>query len=132
MLKIANAEGIKRLGDELIKVTDRKNYVRFRELDDYFLVPIRKIEWSNFNGKVYNLTVEDDHSYVANFLTAKNCMPEITVRPILEKIHQESGIPFLSLSLDEQVAEAGINTRLEAFIDVVKSYHNKKIIPIYE
>jgi predicted nucleotide-binding protein (sugar kinase/HSP70/actin superfamily) len=51
------------------------------------------------------------------------CMPEVTVRPILEKIHQESGIPFLSLSLDEQVAEAGINTRLEAFIDVVKNYH---------
>jgi len=54
------------------------------------------------------------------------CMPEITVRPILEKIHQESGIPFLSLSLDEQVAEVGIDTRLEAFIDVVENYHNKK------
>jgi len=57
------------------------------------------------------------------------CMPEITVRPILEKLHQESGIPFLSLSLDEQVAEAGINTRLEAFIDVVKNhYQNQKTI----
>ena len=56
------------------------------------------------------------------------CMPEITVRPILEKIHQKSGIPFLSLSLDEQVAEAGINTRLEAFVDVVKNYQkNKKV-----
>ncbi len=54
------------------------------------------------------------------------CMPEVTVRPILEKIHQESGIPFLSLSLDEQVAEAGVDTRLEAFVDVVKNYHNKK------
>ena len=52
------------------------------------------------------------------------CMPEVTVRPILEKIHQESKIPFLSLSLDEQVAEAGINTRLEAFVDVVRN-HNK-------
>jgi len=54
------------------------------------------------------------------------CMPEVTVRPILEKIHQESGIPFLSLSLDEQVAEAGIDTRLEAFVDVVKNHHNRK------
>ena len=54
------------------------------------------------------------------------CMPEVTVRPILEKIHQESGIPFLSLSLDEQVAEAGINTRLEAFVDLVKNYHKSK------
>ncbi len=54
------------------------------------------------------------------------CMPEVTVRPILEKLHQESGIPFLSLSLDEQVAEAGINTRIEAFVDVVRSHHKNK------
>jgi predicted nucleotide-binding protein (sugar kinase/HSP70/actin superfamily) len=54
------------------------------------------------------------------------CMPEVTVRPILEKIHKEKKIPFLSLSLDEQVAEAGIQTRLEAFSDVVNNYHNKK------
>lgn len=55
------------------------------------------------------------------------CMPESTVRPILEKIHQESGIPFLSLSFDEEVAEAGIDTRLEAFVDVVKNYYQKKL-----
>jgi len=54
------------------------------------------------------------------------CMPEVTIRPILEKIHQENGIPFLSLSLDEQVAEAGINTRIEAFVDVVFNHHKKK------
>ncbi|MCK4474054.1 2-hydroxyacyl-CoA dehydratase [Candidatus Parcubacteria bacterium] len=54
------------------------------------------------------------------------CMPEVVIRPILEKIHQETGIPFLSLSLDEQVAEAGINTRLEAFVDVVKNHYNNK------
>jgi predicted nucleotide-binding protein (sugar kinase/HSP70/actin superfamily) len=72
------------------------------------------------------LEVEDEHSYVANFLAVHNCMPETTVRPILEKIHQETGIPFLSLSLDEQVAEAGIDTRIEAFVDVVKNYHKNK------
>ena len=54
------------------------------------------------------------------------CMPESSVRPILEKIHQDSGIPFLSLSLDEEVAEAGVQTRLEAFVDLVKAYHKKK------
>lgn len=54
------------------------------------------------------------------------CMPETTIRPILEKIHQQSGIPFLSISLDEQVAEAGIDTRLEAFVDVVRNYYGSK------
>jgi predicted nucleotide-binding protein (sugar kinase/HSP70/actin superfamily) len=54
------------------------------------------------------------------------CMPEVMVRPILEKIHLQSSIPFLSLSLDEQVAEAGVDTRLEAFVDVVRNYHENK------
>jgi len=54
------------------------------------------------------------------------CMPEVSVRPILEKIHQETKIPFLSLSFDEQVGEAGIDTRIEAFVDVVKNYYKNK------
>lgn len=53
------------------------------------------------------------------------CMPEVTVRPVLEKIRKESGMPFLSLSIDEQVAEAGIATRLEAFGDVVFNHYRK-------
>lgn len=69
--------------------------------------------------------VKEDFDGVIQILPF-GCMPEVTVRPILEKIRQENNIPFLSLSLDEQVAEAGINTRLEAFADVVKNYHFKK------
>ncbi len=68
--------------------------------------------------------VKNDFDGVIQLLPL-SCMPETTVRPILEKIHKESEIPFLSLSLDEQVAEAGINTRLEAFIDVVRNHHFK-------
>ncbi|OGZ18087.1 MAG: hypothetical protein A2Z78_01395 [Candidatus Nealsonbacteria bacterium RBG_13_36_15] len=49
------------------------------------------------------------------------CMPEITVRPILQKISQEKELPFLSISLDEQTAEVGMQTRLEAFVDLMKS-----------
>jgi predicted nucleotide-binding protein (sugar kinase/HSP70/actin superfamily) len=49
------------------------------------------------------------------------CMPETTVRPILQKISKEKNIPFISFSIDEQTGEAGITTRLEAFIDLIKS-----------
>ena len=69
--------------------------------------------------------IKEDFDGIIHLLPFQ-CMPEITVRPILEKIHQESGIPFLSLSFDEQTAEAGIETRLEAFIDVVRNYHEGK------
>ena len=56
------------------------------------------------------------------------CLPETTVRPILQKISQEEKIPFISFSLDEQTGEAGILTRLEAFIDLIKSRKKFNII----
>jgi predicted nucleotide-binding protein (sugar kinase/HSP70/actin superfamily) len=49
------------------------------------------------------------------------CMPETTVRPILQRISKEKNIPFISFSIDEQTGEVGITTRLEAFIDLIKS-----------
>lgn len=49
------------------------------------------------------------------------CMPETTVRPILQKISQEKKIPFISFSLDEQTGEVGITTRIEAFVDLIKN-----------
>ncbi|OGZ35297.1 MAG: hypothetical protein A3A94_00215 [Candidatus Portnoybacteria bacterium RIFCSPLOWO2_01_FULL_43_11] len=55
-----------------------------------------------------------------------SCMPEVTVRPILEKIRQDKNIPLLSLSLDEQSGQAGIRTRLEAFVDLIRAKKSKK------
>ena len=48
------------------------------------------------------------------------CMPEVTIRPILSKISRENKFPLISLSLDEHSGEAGIQTRVEAFVDLVR------------
>lgn len=53
------------------------------------------------------------------------CMPEVIAKNILPKVSQDRNIPVLSLVYDEQSGEAGILTRLEAFIDLLKS--RKKI-----
>ena len=46
----------------------------WRETDEYFLVPLRRIERVPYSGPVYNLEVEDpDHSYLAPFLAVANC-----------------------------------------------------------
>ncbi len=55
------------------------------------------------------------------------CMPEVTVRPILQKISSQRKIPFLSISLDEQTGEVGLLTRLEAFIDLMESKKKLKL-----
>ncbi|SMC75823.1 acyl-CoA dehydratase activase-related protein [Sporomusa malonica] len=47
------------------------------------------------------------------------CMPEIIAKNILHQASDDHGIPVLSLAFDEQSGEAGVVTRLEAFIDLL-------------
>ena len=47
------------------------------------------------------------------------CMPEIISRTILPQISKEYNMPVLSLVVDEQTGEAGFQTRLEAFVDLL-------------
>ena len=49
------------------------------------------------------------------------CMPEIVARSVLPQVTQDLGIPVLSLSLDEHTGEAGLITRLEAFVDLLRA-----------
>lgn len=48
------------------------------------------------------------------------CMPEATVSPILDEISHTYNMPVMRLIFDTHTAEAGLNTRLEAFIDILK------------
>lgn len=48
------------------------------------------------------------------------CMPEVVAKNILPKASNDADIPVLSLAFDEQSGEAGVLTRLEAFIDLLK------------
>jgi predicted nucleotide-binding protein (sugar kinase/HSP70/actin superfamily) len=53
------------------------------------------------------------------------CMPEIVAMQTLPGVSRDLNIPVLSLIIDEHSAEAGIRTRLEAFVDLL-SYRSKK------
>ncbi len=48
------------------------------------------------------------------------CMPEIVAHSILPKVSKEYQVPILTLYVDEQTGEAGLVTRLEAFVDMIK------------
>lgn len=55
------------------------------------------------------------------------CIPEIVARTILNKVSNEHNIPILTFFLDEQTGKAGMTTRLEAFVDLMrrrKKTHN--------
>jgi predicted nucleotide-binding protein (sugar kinase/HSP70/actin superfamily) len=47
------------------------------------------------------------------------CMPEIVAQSILPDVGADYGIPLLTLIIDEHTGEAGLQTRLEAFIDLL-------------
>ncbi|NLO89622.1 MAG: CoA protein activase [Clostridia bacterium] len=48
------------------------------------------------------------------------CIPEIVSKSILAKVSRDLDIPVLTINIDEQTGEAGVQTRLEAFIDLIK------------
>ncbi len=62
-------------------------------------------------------------------LYAMGCMPQTALKPALKKISAEENIPILELGLGEKFNEAGIETRLDAFVDLLKQ---KKTVPILD
>lgn len=54
------------------------------------------------------------------------CTPEIGAIPIIEKVASEKNIPIIFFSFDSNTSEEGINTRLEAFYDLIK-YRKEKL-----
>jgi DNA primase len=51
------------------------NYTDFFNYKDirYWIIPISSLIKTNFKGSVYNLTVENDHSYIADHFAVGNC-----------------------------------------------------------
>lgn len=56
------------------------------------------------------------------------CMPEIVAQSVLPAVGRELDLPVMSLILDEHSAEAGVVTRLEAFLDLLKRRRNHRDI----
>jgi len=54
------------------------------------------------------------------------CIPEIVAKSILTKISHERQIPVLTVFMDEQTGKAGLQTRLEAFVDLLRRRKEKK------
>jgi predicted nucleotide-binding protein (sugar kinase/HSP70/actin superfamily) len=54
------------------------------------------------------------------------CMPDTIAKAILPRVIEDHDIPVLSLIIDEQTGKAGVTTRLEAFLDLVKSRKQRK------
>lgn len=52
-------------------------------------------------------------------LKSSGCTPEIDCVPVLQRISREASVPMLFLSYDSQTSDTGLDTRLEAFYDMI-------------
>lgn len=48
------------------------------------------------------------------------CMPEIVAESIMPAVSRDVNMPVMTIFLDEQTGEAGLVTRLEAFVDMLR------------
>jgi len=53
-------------------------------------------------------------------ISSFGCGCDAVIKEFVEKTFKQNKIPFLYLMIDEQAGEAGIQTRLEAFMDTIK------------
>ncbi len=49
-----------------------------------------------------------------------SCMPEIVAASVLPKVQETYKVPIMTLIVDEHTGHAGIQTRLEAFVDLLE------------
>ena len=52
-------------------------------------------------------------------IKSAGCTPEIDVMPVLQRLSREEHVPVLFLTFDTQTSDAGLDTRLEAFYDMI-------------
>jgi len=55
-----------------------------------------------------------------------NCTPEIVAVSVLPRLARDHDVPLLALSFDEHSGEAGLVTRLEAFVDLLERRARRK------
>ncbi|HHV45013.1 MAG TPA: CoA protein activase [Firmicutes bacterium] len=56
------------------------------------------------------------------------CMPEVVAQSVLQKISRQMNFPVLTLVVDEHTGEAGFDTRLEAFVDLIQRRKSNSFI----
>ena len=70
---------------------------------------------------VYRVYYLKKHKYDGiSHIKPTGCTPEIGAMPIIMNIAKDNDMPIIFLSFDEQTGTEGLNTRIEAFYDLLK------------
>lgn len=107
------------------------NVITFDMVDDDILKArnskYRQPFWV-FARKIYNASVYFIKNRMADgviHLTAFGCGPDSIIGKMMETDCEKYKIPFMTLRVDEHTGESHVQTRLEAFIDMLKLQHKR-------
>ena len=92
------------------------------ELHKYRKTNTRPIFWT-FADKLYqaaHVMIADKHVQGLIHITAFGCGPDSVVGKEIEHDFADSGVPFMTLRIDEHTGENHLQTRIEAFTDMLK------------
>lgn len=93
-----------------------------RDLHKYRDECTRPIFWT-FPDKLYqaaSVMIKDLDVQGIIHITAFGCGPDSVVGKEIEHDFADSGVPFMTLRIDEHTGESHLQTRIEAFTDMIK------------
>jgi pyruvate formate lyase activating enzyme len=93
---------------------------RVVETDSCHLVPLRSVETEPFDGYVYNMEVEQEHSYLANFFAVSNCQNWLTSQALRD--------PDVDAPPQEMSAEGLVRLARKHGARVMTSTYNEPLI----
>ena len=74
------------------------------ETGKFYLVPLREVSFTEYEGDVYNMEVEEEHNYLAGFFLVSNCQNWLTSQALRD---EAAGIVPQAVSAERLVALAG-------------------------
>ena len=93
---------------------------RVVETQGFYLVPLREVSTVDYDGDVYNMEVEGEHNYLANFFAVSNCQNWITSQALRDEAAGSAPRNVSSERLVEMARECGAR--------VVGSSYNEPLI----
>ena len=112
LLKLLRSMGVTAITMEQVAEADVRRQVKRLGKDIFWQYSNRAL------GASYHLMENGDIDGLIH-VTAFGCGPDAIVDKYLEIDSRDSKLPFLSVTVDEHSGEAGIQTRIEAFADMV-------------
>ncbi|RCK79912.1 MAG: Activator of (R)-2-hydroxyglutaryl-CoA dehydratase [Candidatus Ozemobacter sibiricus] len=102
----------------------------FLDIDQYRIEDDYPNMYWGFGGKILRAArlINHDPRLFGLYLTSFSCGPDSFILHFFNHEMARTGRPYLELELDEHSAGAGVETRLLAFLDVIKNQRQVKVL----